>query len=253
MFFHISRYLILFLHIYCYFFIFFTFFLHILSSNYLYIFLHIQNISQFFFIFFLSFSFYFFSFLKTHFLVCNLPKVPKEKLPILDKVIVEKLLGSCKLTSAVQNSLYGFQQDNKSMTNGSAIFEFNTSENANLAVENLNGVALDKAHTLQVYTMDDFEKIMRIPDEFSAPKILPKSELQKWLCDKELRDQYCYLIQKGNGGSIFVNWFDHLEKKPINAVGEKECIEAKESFAIDWSGNGSYLITLDKTVSRSFY
>ena len=135
------------------------------------------------------------------------------------------------------------------MTNGSAIFEFNTAENATLAVKSLHGVALDKAHTLQVYSIDDFEKIMKIEDHFSPPKILPKHELQKWLLDKELRDQYCFLIQKGGGSNIYVSWFDHLEKKPSNAVGDKECIDTQETNTIEWSQHGSYLITLEKTVN----
>lgn len=181
-----------------------------------------------------------------------MPKVPKEKLQILDKVIVDKLLGSCKLNAHVENSLYGFQ-DNSTMTNGSAIIEFNTPENAVLAAKAINGVALDKAHTLRVYTMDEFEKIMKVSEHYTPPTILPKSELQKWLLDKEHRDQYCFLIKKTNASNVCVSWFDHLEKKPTNAINGRECIETRETLAIDWSLSGSYLITIEKMVVYILY
>jgi len=182
-------------------------------------------------------------------IVCDLPKVPKEKLQVLDKVLVEKLLGAIQLSSQLVNAHYSFQE-NKIMTNGSAIFEFNSAENAILAAEKLNGVVLDKNHTLKVYTMEDFEKIMGISEEYSPPKVLPKADLQKWLLDKELRDQYCVLATRSGGlGNIWVNWFDHLEKKPVNAIeGGKELLDIKEGLALDWSTNGSYLITLEKNV-----
>lgn len=178
-------------------------------------------------------------------LVCNLPKVPKEKLQFLDKVIVDKLLGSCKLSTFVQNSLYGFQEGG-AVTNGSGIVEFNTPENAALAAKSINGIVLDKQHTLKAYTMEEFEKIMKVAEHYTPPKILSKSELQKWLFDKELRDQYSYLIGKGSGSNIAINWFDHLEKKPSNAISDHEFVETKETWAIDWSTAGSYLITLEK-------
>lgn len=162
-------------------------------------------------------------------------------------MIVDKLLGAVKLNAFVQNSLYGFQE-NSTMTNGSAIIEFNSSENAGLAAKAINGVALDKAHTLRVYTMEEFEKIMKVSEHYIPPTILPKSELQKWLFDKELRDQYCFLINKTNGSNVFVSWFDHLEKKPSNAISGRECVETRETLAIDWSLSGSYLVTIEKMV-----
>ena len=39
------------------------------------------------------------------------------------------------------------------------------------------------------------------------------------------------------------------EKKPVNAIeGGKELLDIKEGLALDWSTNGSYLITLEKNV-----
>lgn len=181
-------------------------------------------------------------------IVCNLPKVQKEKLQVLDKVVVEKLLGAIQLSQHVVNAHYSFQ-DNNTTTSGSAIYEFNSPDNAILAAEKLNGVILDKSHTLRVYTMDEFEKIMSVAENYSPPKVLPKAELQKWLLDKELRDQYSILAARAGGAaSIWVNWFDFLEKKPVNAGSGLDSLELKEAASLEWSPSGSYLITYEKKV-----
>lgn len=134
------------------------------------------------------------------------------------------------------------------MTNGSAILEFISPESAQQACEKLHGVVLDKQHTLRVYTIAEFEKIMRVEEKFSPPRVLKKEELQKWLLDKNLRDQYCFLCQKGDRSQIGVYWFDHLEKKTTNAL-DKEALEMKDVIALDFSASGSYLITIEKLVS----
>ena len=46
---------------------------------------------------------------------------------------------------------------------------------------------------------------------------------------------------------------DHLEKKPTNAINGRECIETRETLAIDWSLSGSYLITIEKMVVYILY
>ncbi len=132
----------------------------------------------------------------------------------------------------------------------SAIFEFNTPENALKVIESLNDTQLDKNHTLKFYSVEDFDKIMKTSNIYEPPKILKKSDLQKWLLDSEFRDQYFFHMQKENS-KIFLNWFDHLEKKPANAI-TKENVDAKEVIAVDWSHNGSYLILLNKLVLFSF-
>lgn len=128
----------------------------------------------------------------------------------------------------------------------SAIFEFDTPENALKAVESLNDTQLDKNHTLKFYTVEAFDKIMKTSNIYLPPKILKKSDLQKWLLDSEFRDQYFFHMQKGTS-KIFVNWFDHLEKKPTNAISS-ENLETNEVVGVDWSQNGSYLILLNKLV-----
>lgn len=92
---------------------------------------------------------------------------------------------------------------------------------------------------------------MKTSNIYEPPKILKKSDLQKWLLDSEFRDQYFFHMQKGNS-KIFVNWFDHLEKKPSNAIAN-EYVETNEVVGVDWSQNGSYLILLNKLVCIFFF
>lgn len=111
----------------------------------------------------------------------------------------------------------------------------------------MNDCVLDKNHTLKFYSVEEFEKIMNISSQYEPPKIVPKSELQKWLLDPEFRDQYYYLTVKGDS-FLFVNWFDHLEKKPNNAL-TIESIKTPEILSVEFSTNGSYLIALNKLVN----
>ena len=46
-------------------------------------------------------------------------------------------------------------------------------QEAELAKEKTNGYKLDRAHIFAVNMFDDFDKYMRVPDEWASPEIKP--------------------------------------------------------------------------------
>lgn len=52
-------------------------------------------------------------------------------------------------------------------------FDFLWMQEAELAKEKTNGYKLDRAHIFAVNMFDDFDKYMRVPDEWAPPEIKP--------------------------------------------------------------------------------
>ncbi|MCL7043386.1 hypothetical protein MKW94_015473 [Papaver nudicaule] len=88
-------------------------------------------------------------------------------------------------------------------TLGYCYIEFNTPQEAELAKERTHGYKLDKAHIFAVNLLDDFDKFMKVPDEWAPPEIKPYApgeNLQQWLTDEKARDQFHWT-------ESFVQWF----------------------------------------------
>jgi len=76
-----------------------------------------------------------------------------------------------------KSASYGYQDTDKSMGNGSAIYEYETVETVRKAVEMLNNFVLDKNHTFKAYTIVEYEDIIQTSEVFEPPISLPKKVL----------------------------------------------------------------------------
>lgn len=66
---------------------------------------------------------------------------------------------------------------------------------------------LDMFHILQVNMLDDFDKYMQVPDEWTPDEIkpyTPRPNLHKWLSDEKARDQL--VIRAGTSTAVY--WKD---------------------------------------------
>lgn len=75
--------------------------------------------------------------------------------------------------------------------------EFETPEQAALAVKNVNGYAFDKKHTLAVNKFSDIDHYTNLDDEYVEPTLEPyeeKEHLLGHLADPLARDQLVTLI-----------------------------------------------------------
>ena len=126
--------------------------------------------------------------------------------------------------------------------------DFGNPENAMNAVQKLNNLAFDKNHTLTAVTFANYDKIIKTSSDYHPPNILKREELKSWLLDSHLLDQYVIRTQQ----KIMVSWFNHLEKKPANALNSNylELKDGKVVTKLDWSKNGTYLIVCCQNVNK---
>ncbi|XP_077244921.1 eukaryotic translation initiation factor 3 subunit B-like [Tasmannia lanceolata] len=170
--------------------------------------------------------------------VDNLPVVPPEKFEKLEGVIrkIYSQIGVIK-----EDGLWMPVNPESQKTLGYCFIEYNTPQEAELAREKTNGYKLDKAHIFAVNLFDDFDKYMKVPDEWKPAEIKPYTpgeNLQQWLTDEKARDQF--VIRASSDTEVL--WNDPRQLKP-------ELVYRRafwtESF-VQWSPLGTYLATVHR-------
>jgi translation initiation factor 3 subunit B len=122
-----------------------------------------------------------------------------------------------------------------------AFIEYETPEQALAACKKLNGMPLDKKHTIYINKLTDIEHFGRegrIKDEYVEPEIEPFQEnehLRSWLSEPNARDQF--IMFRGDNVGVFWN-----RKKDIpEQVVDRQ--HWTESF-VQWSPMGTYLTSI---------
>ncbi|KAL9400480.1 hypothetical protein Peur_009441 [Populus x canadensis] len=170
--------------------------------------------------------------------VDNLPVVPKEKFDKLEGVInkIYSQIGVIK-----EDGLWMPVDPGTQKTLGYCFIEYNTPQEAELAKEKTNGYKLDRAHIFAVNMIEDFNRFMKVPDEWAPPEIrpyVPGENLQHWLTDEKARDQF--VIRAGSDTEVFWNDARHLKPDPVYKRAYWT-----ESF-VQWSPLGTYLATVHR-------
>ncbi|XP_074557512.1 eukaryotic translation initiation factor 3 subunit B-like [Curcuma longa] len=170
--------------------------------------------------------------------VDNLPVVPPEKFEKLEGV-VRKIYG--QIGTIREGGIWMPVNSETQKTLGYCFIEYNTAQEAELAREKTSGYKLDKSHIFAVNVLDDFEKYMKVPEEWKASEIkpyVPGENLQQWLTDEKARDQF--VIRAGSNTEVF--WNDPRQLMP-ELVHQRQYWT--ESF-VQWSPLGTYLATVHR-------
>ncbi|KAL6655310.1 hypothetical protein ACP70R_006136 [Stipagrostis hirtigluma subsp. patula] len=175
-------------------------------------------------------------------MVDNLPVIPPEKFQKLEKIIrgIFSSVGVIK-----EGGLWIPVNPYTNETYGYCFIEFNSPQEAELARERMNMYRLDKSHRFVVNMFDDFERYMKVPDEWTQAEInpyTPRDNLQKWLTDEKARDQF--VIRAGTSTEVY--WNDARNFRP-DPVYQKPYWT--DSF-IQWSPLGTYLATVHRQGSQ---
>lgn len=104
----------------------------------------------------------------------------------------------------------------------------------------MNGFAFDKNHTFTVIRFNDFENLLKVPDEYVAPvkeEYQETEHLQSWLMDSMARDQLVTLV----GDEVTVLW-NNKSQPPDIAYKKANWTDTR----IQWSPFGTYLCTFHK-------
>lgn len=169
--------------------------------------------------------------------VDNLPIVAIEKFDKLEGVI-RKIFG--QIGVICEDGLW-MPKDENGKTKGYAFIEYNTPQEAQTAREQTNGYKLDRSHVFVVNMFDDFDKYMKVPDEWVPPEIKPYTpgeNLLAWLTDERGRDQF--VVRFGSETEVY--WNDARQGKPDLVYHRTFWTE---SF-VQWSPLGTYLATIHR-------
>ncbi|GAV76581.1 RRM_1 domain-containing protein/eIF2A domain-containing protein [Cephalotus follicularis] len=170
--------------------------------------------------------------------VDNLPVVPREKFEKLEGV-VRKIYSQIGVIR--EDGLWMPVDPDSQKSLGYCFIEYNTPQEAELAREKTNGYKLDRAHIFAVNMFDDFERFMKVPDQWAPPEsrpYAPGENLQQWLTDEKARDQF--VIRAGTDTEVFWNDARHLKPEPVYKRAYWT-----ESF-VQWSPLGTYLATVHR-------
>ncbi|XP_020093747.1 eukaryotic translation initiation factor 3 subunit B-like [Ananas comosus] len=170
--------------------------------------------------------------------VDNLPVVPPEKFEKLEGVVrkIYSQIGVIK-----EGGLWMPVNPETKKTLGYCFIEYSTPQEAELAREKTHGYKLDKSHIFAVNMFDDFEKYMKVPDEWTPAEITPYTpgeNLQQWLTDEKARDQFA--IRAGTFTEVF--WNDARQLMPELVYHRQYWTD---SF-VQWSPLGTYLATVHR-------
>ncbi|RIB07830.1 eukaryotic translation initiation factor eIF2A-domain-containing protein [Gigaspora rosea] len=123
---------------------------------------------------------------------------------------------------------------------GFLFIEFETPEQAAMAIKQYDGYPMDKTHHLAVNRFTDIEKYSQIEEEYKEPeeeKFVEKEHLRSWLTDPQARDQI--VLYRGDDVSIFWN----QKTEPPEEVHKR--INWTETY-VQWSPLGTYLATFHR-------
>mmetsp|Transcript_26880 Transcript_26880/g.43881 ORF Transcript_26880/g.43881 Transcript_26880/m.43881 type:complete len:667 (-) Transcript_26880:280-2280(-) len=168
-------------------------------------------------------------------IVDNLPVVGQDK---YDKLVTVVKKVYSQIGSIRENGIL-MPKDESGKTRGFAFIEFSTPEDAKAAVEQTNGYKLDVKHVFKVNHYSDFEKFLKVPEEYvppAVPEFQPRENLKSYLMDAKARDQF--VIRYADETEIYWNDTTKLEVD----YSRKNWTESY----VAWSPLGTYLATFHR-------
>ncbi|KAF9898492.1 Translation initiation factor 3 subunit b [Lobosporangium transversale] len=169
-----------------------------------------------------------------------------DNIPLVDETKEEKLIQFLrkifKNVGEIRDNHFvmpkAVNEKGKLMSKGFMFIEFETDEQASLAVKLIDGFKMDKSHTLAVNRFTDVEKYTNVEEEFVPPpeeEFVEKEHLKSWLADPLGRDQM--VIYRHNDVQVLWN----MQKEQPQVAHSKS--NWTETY-VQWSPLGSYLTTL---------
>jgi translation initiation factor 3 subunit B len=124
-----------------------------------------------------------------------------------------------------------------------AFIEYSTAAEAAAAVKGLDGVAIDKKHTMRVNKLTDIDRYGKegaVSETFVPPKIeefTEKEHLRSWLADPSGRGRDQFVMFRGDTVGVFWN----NEKEAPEMIVDR--LHWTETF-VQWSPQGTYLTSM---------
>lgn len=181
-------------------------------------------------------------------IVTNIPKIPEAKVEKLTKVLLKLFRRIGNLVSDEEsgyNGLYLPFNKDKGSTEGFAIVEYETKEEASQALSVLENYKFDKNHHLSVVPYENGMGLKDLEEEFADSEPAPfveKPNTWTFCEDNSQRDQF--VIRQGRETTVF--WSDAKHTPVVDYDGEREKKNGTSwcEYYVNWSPQGSYFATL---------
>lgn len=181
-------------------------------------------------------------------IVTNIPKIPEAKVEKLTKVLLKLFRRIGNLVSDEEsgyNGLYLPFNKDKGSTEGFAIVEYETKEEASQALSVLENYKFDKNHHLTVVPYDSGMGLKDLEEEFADSEPAPfveKPNTWTFCEDNSQREQF--VIRQGRETTVF--WSDAKHTPVVDYDGEREKKNGTSwcEYYVNWSPQGSYFATL---------
>jgi len=166
--------------------------------------------------------------------------------------VLVKIFNKLKVEFVKVEDITMLMNKNTGTTYGTAFVQCNEEKDAKFASSAIHGFALDKVHTIMSSTFDEFERLIKVPDEYEEPKFADLLDLYSYAMDSS-NDQF--MIRENN--DIYVK----MNKIPTRAdttgqaseyhdilVGPGKERSIKTSHNSQWSPQGRYLVVFQENM-----
>ena len=191
----------------------------------------------------------------SYFLLCGLPKVEEEKREKLLNVIT-KIFTKLNIDFISPDKITMLMDDSTGKSFGTAFIKCENDKQAKLASKAIHGFDMTKKNKIMSSTFDEFERLVKIPDEYDEPRFADLLDLYSYSMD-QANDQF--MVRENNQITIKMN---KIPTKADTTSGSKEfhdvLISPEKDNSIrtmkdaNWSPQGRYLIVLQENIVQLY-
>lgn len=191
---------------------------------------------------------------KNYFLLCGLPIVDSTK---KDKLItvLGKIFEKKNIEFVNPDQITMLMNDND-QSYGTAFVKCKDEKQAKLAAASIHNFPLSKANTIMASTFDEFDRLIKVPEEYTAPKFADLVDLYSYAMDPE-HDQF--LIREDNKIRVKLNRIPTRVDKDVNSLNfHEEFVGPNSDVRIAskrnglWSPQGKYLVIFKDNIVQLY-
>ena len=190
----------------------------------------------------------------SYFLLCGLPIVNEEKKDKLLKVLVNVF--TKKGVDYIKQEDITIILNEKGESYGTAFVKCDDSKKAKVASATINNFQLGSANLILSSTLDEYERLSHVPEEYVAPKFANLEDLYTYAMDPR-NDQF--LIRDGHNTIVKLNKVPtKVDRNQKSTDFHKELIGPEVGNAIKtnrnpmWSPQGRYLVVIKDNIAQLY-
>lgn len=185
----------------------------------------------------------------SYFLLCGLPKVEEAKCDKLKQVLV-KIFTNKNVDYVHEDDIKMLVDKSTGKTYGTGFIKCEDEQKAKFASAAIHNFVMTKTNTIMSSTFDEFERLIKISDEYHEPKFADLIDLYSYAMD-EANDQF--MMRESNQIYVKMNRIPNKSEVNVDAmdkhetlVGPGKAVSIATKSNAYWSQHGRYLVVFQK-------